>query len=109
MTKQINDINDVIEPCLDYFMDAQFIIKKHENKINKHQYFLAIIALICIIFSFNFNDFNFLFVFIKNLIFSFLFFYSSLSVIFVKTIEKKNLKRTIDLLNITASLFQKSK
>jgi len=99
-----NQINDIIEPNIDYFIDAQFIIKKHANTIKKHQYILAMIALICILLA-NFNQFNF----VINLIVSFVFFYSSLSVIFVKTIEKKNLKRTLDSLNVSVNLLQKSK
>jgi hypothetical protein len=103
MTKQIND---TIEPNIEFFSDAQSKIQKHANTIKNHQYFLAIIALLCVLFAFNFNELNFVFVFLKNLVFSFVFFYSSLSMIFVKTIEKKNLKRTLDSMNVSVNLLK---
>ncbi len=104
MTKQ--QMNDVIEPNIEFFSDAQSKIQKHANTIKSHQCFLAIIALLCVLFAFTFNELNFVVVFLKNLIFSFVFFYSSLSMIFVKTIEKKNLKRTLDSMNVSVNLLK---
>ena len=98
-------VNDAIEPTLDYFMDAQHIIRKHASTISRHQIVLAIISVLCVVLIFLFNDLNGLLVFAKNVTSSFVFFYSLMSVIFVKTIEKKSLKNTLDSLNVTANLF----
>jgi sphingomyelin phosphodiesterase 2 len=104
--KESQTIVDKIEPNVDYWMSAYKIIEKHYNNILADQCFLAVLALISIFVGLNFDqfllDFNVFFVYLKNIISAFILFYAALSLLFVKTIEKKNLKRILDSLNLAA-------
>ena len=98
-------IKDKIEPSIDYYLNAQFIIQKQVKSISKYQLAFTAIAIISLVLIFFFNCTNPYLVLFKNLVLTFLFIYSFLYVIFIKMIEKKQLKSTLDNIGIVVNSF----
>ena len=99
------NIKDKIEPSIDYYLNAQFIIQKHVKSISKYQIVFTAIALISLVLIFFFNHSNPYLVLFKNLVLTLLFMCSFLYVVFIKMIEKKQLKSTLDNISIVVNSF----
>lgn len=89
-------------------MDARFIIQKSIQEITASQILFSIIAFLSFLFIFFLNNSNEYLVLIKNFVLSVLIFYSIIHVVFIKAIEKKLLKATLESLTIEISKFSKN-
>ena len=89
-----------IEPRLDYYLDARQLISKHVNSISLTQFYYTFISVLAFVILFLFNDFNIYGALAKNFLLSGIIFYCFIHIIFVKMIEKKQLKSTLDALDV---------
>ncbi len=93
-------VKNKIDPRIDYYLDSKTIILKQIDTISYSQFFFVFVAILAFVVLLVLNNVNPYFSLVKNVLLTIFIFYSFIYVVFIKMIEKKQLKMTVDAMDV---------